>query len=854
MADFEIAFTDEAKSLPSVAAPEDNGLQPAQVDEMLLEIRNQPNWRIQADIEADYYDGNQLDQETLSLYAERGQAPLIDNLIKPMIDVVLGMEAKTRTDWKVRPGDESDEDGTEDVADALTVRLHRAEIESRADRACSDAYAGQIKIGLGWCEVSRENDPFKAQYRVKSVHRREIWWDWRAQEADLSDARYMIRRKWYDEDVVCAAFPDQKTVIRSLLGGVATMDMLLSPDTGLNRALDVLRGSSIEQFEYINMQRKRVCVYEIWYKKMVNGHTIRLPNGRVVEFDREDPKHCQAVTSGMLEVKPATFLKMRCAYTIGAYKLHEGDTPYRHQHYPYVPFFGFREDRTGIPYGLIRQKKSPQDEVNSRKSKMYHLLNTRRVIADGDAVKDHNKAAQEVARPDAYIMLNENRRPTSQFSVQDGGQLAQQQFQVMEDAKKSITGDFQTLMGQTGAVTAGNAINSLLEQSTSMLGEINDNYRFSRRMVGELLLELVKEDLEGKPTRVKIEQGLDERVIELNVPSIDPETGLQIIKNDVSRANVAVGLDDIQQSASFRQQQFSQLVELTKSMPPQTQGLIVDFVIEASDQPNRRKMAERIRKATGIGGEDQPNEQSMQQQQQMQMMQQQMQQLMAELEKSKNAIADKGADRALKARELDIKERADALQARIDAENVVVKREQLAQGIIDKRDGAAKLPSIEARAKGGDVNAGQPYLVGEKGAELVIPKESGTVIPADVTSMILKNTGAQVPPAPTQQDPDYDYAGYISKHGKPDQSKGQHLTDEYKLPNHITFSDQSRYHSQAQDGGKWQQGGSGQWNFTPSAYNLSQHSPEEYKAYFSQYERKGTTITLPDGSVVEGSK
>ena len=693
MADFEIAFTDETENFPEVADVVDDGLEPHHVDEMLLEIRNQPNWRIQADIEADYYDGNQLDQETLSLYAERGQAPLIDNLIKPMIDVVLGMEAKTRTDWKVRPGDESDEDGTEDVADALTVRLHRAEIESRADRACSDAYSSQIKVGLGWCEVSRENDPFKSQYRVKSVHRREIWWDWRAQEADLSDARYMIRRKWYDEDVVCAAFPDQKDIIHSLLGGVASMDMLLSVDTGLNRALDVLRGSSIEQFEYINMQRKRVCVYEIWYKKMVNGHTMRLPNGRVVEFDKEDEKHCQAITSGALEVKAATFLKIRCAYTIGAYKLHEGNTPYKHQHYPYVPFFGFREDRTGIPYGLIRQKKSPQDEVNSRKSKMYHLLNTRRVIADGDSVKDHNKAAQEVARPDAYIMLNENRRPNSKFDVQDGGQLAQQQFQVMVDAKQSITGDFQTLMGQTGAVTAGNAINSLLEQSTSMLGEINDNYRFSRRMVGELLLELVKEDMEGKPARVKVEQGLDERVIELNIPGIDQETGMQVIFNDVSRANVAVGLDDIQQSTSFRQQQFSQLVELTKSMPPQTQGLIVDFVIEASDQPNRRKMAERIRKATGLGGEDQPNEQSIQQQQQMQMLQQQMQQLMVELDNAKKAIADKGADQAIKSRELDIKERADALQARIDAENIVIKREQMTRGIIDKRDGAAKLPS-----------------------------------------------------------------------------------------------------------------------------------------------------------------
>ena len=124
MSDFEIAFTDEAENLPAVKEV-DEGLQPHNVDEMLMEIRNQPNWRITADVEADYYDGNQLDQETLDLYAERGQAPLIENLIKPMIDVVLGMEAKTRTDWKVRPGDESDEDMTEDVADALSVRLHR---------------------------------------------------------------------------------------------------------------------------------------------------------------------------------------------------------------------------------------------------------------------------------------------------------------------------------------------------------------------------------------------------------------------------------------------------------------------------------------------------------------------------------------------------------------------------------------------------------------------------------------------------------------------------------------------------------------------------------------------------------
>lgn len=704
MADFEIGFTDPVDTQPVLVNQNADGLQPEHIDEMLMEIRNQPNWRNTADQEADYYDGNQLDADTLQLYEERGQAPIITNLIKPTIDVVLGMEAKTRTDWKVQPGDiDGGDDTTDDVAMALSVRLHKAEVECRADRACSDAYAPQVKVGVGFVEVARESDPFKPQYRVKAVHRRELWWDWLAREPDLSDARYMIRRKWYDQDVVAAAFPEQKKTIMGLMGGTMSMDMLLSQDTGLNRALDVLRGSNIEQYEYLNISRKRLCVYEIWYKKMVNGYTMKLPNGKVVEFDKANQQHCDAVLQGMLQVKPATFMKMRCAFTIGAYILYDGGTPYTHQHFPYVPFFGFREDRTNVPYGLIRSMKSPQDEVNSRKSKMYHLLNSRRVITSGDAVLDHNKVAQEVARPDAYIVLNPNRKQDSEFRVEDGGNLPEQQFKVMMEAKAEINqsaGVYQTMMGNApSGVTAMGAMNTLVEQGTTTLAEINDNFRFSRRMVGELLLEMIKEDMEGKPVRVKIEDGMDERVIMLNQPGIDPESGLPCLLNDISKTNVAVSLDDVQQSATFRQQQYAQLVELTKSLPPQTQGIIIDFVIEASDQPNRKKMADRIRQATGLQNDPsgaQQNPQLIQAQQQQQQLLAQMQQLQAQLQQAQAALADKSADRALKARELDLKDRADALQARIDAEALVIKREQMNKGIADNSYATTELPSVRA--------------------------------------------------------------------------------------------------------------------------------------------------------------
>jgi len=111
-----------------------------------------------------------------------------------------------------------------------------------------------------------------------------------------------------------------------------------------------------------------------------------------------------------------------------------------------------------------------------------------------------------------------------------------------------------------------------------------------------------------------------------------------------------------------------------------------------------------------------------------------------------------------------------------------------------------------------------------------------------------------VAPKGSPDSPDYDIAGYIKKYGMPDQSKGQHLTDEYKLPNHITFSNQSIYHSPETQGGVWEQGGINQYAFTPSPYNLSQHSPEKMANYFSNFERKGTFLNLPNGSRIEGSR
>lgn len=579
----------------------DEPLKREQVENFLYEIKHQPNWRREADKCADYYDGNQLDAGTLEILQDRGQPPLITNLIKPTIDTVLGMEAKTRTDWLVRA--EDDGIATPDMAEALSLKLKHAETETRADRACSDAYAGQCKSGVGWVEVSRESDPFKFPYRARYVHRREISWDWRSQQPDLSDAKYLIRRRWMDVDSAIAKMPEYADLLRQCISGWVGFDPALSERTGLVNAMAIERDTRLEEEDWRDTFRRRVCLYEIWYRKWVSGYVMRLPNGRAIEADFNNPKHSMAILAGAVKVEKRTFERVRLAWYCGPHFLYDVPSPYKHGMFPYAPFFGFREDLTLAPYGLIRAMLSPQDEINARKSKQLWLLNSRRVVADSDAVKDHDEARHEAARPDAYIILNESRKPTSQFKIDVGGDLAAQQFQAMQEAKQEIaesSGIHKAMMGQTSASTSGLAINSLVEQGLNTLGETNDNYRFARRMVGEMLFSMMLEDMEGRQIAVQIGDGKRKRVIVLNQPAVDPQTGQQVVVNDTTRVRAKVVLDDIPSTPTFRLQQAQMLTQLSQGLPPELQAVLIPYLVERFDLPNKAELVDELRQKLGF--------------------------------------------------------------------------------------------------------------------------------------------------------------------------------------------------------------------------------------------------------------
>ncbi len=587
------------------------GMSLQQLENMLSDLRFQPLWREEAAKCADYYDGHQITQERLDRMERLGIPPLITNLIAPAVNAVLGMEAKTRTDWRVTQENDVQE-VPEDMLDAMNAKLNEAERESRADRAISDAYAAQVKAGLGWVEVGRSTDVLDYPYRVQDVHRDEIWWDWRAKKPDLSDARYLIRKRAFDQDVLMAMMPEHKDLIQwSVEDRFNTwqFDTKQNIDTKLAYAAQLERITNIDAMEWRNADRRRATLFEVWYREWKSGDVFRLTNGRVVVFNKKNPRHVEAYRAGVIQLYKAPFAHVRVSFWLGCHRLYDMPTPYSHRHFPYVPFWGYREDTSGVPYGLIRAMISPQDVVNSADSKMHWMLNSRRLRASSDAIdKQYNSwgtIRENLARPDSIVLLDPA-KPNAKFEESDGGQLNEQQFRRRQQASQNVEqagGIYRAMLGNESAATSGIAISSLVEQGNITLAEINDNYQYARRQVGELLFSNVRDDILQGEIPVSIKKEGRRKVVVLNKRTKDGG-----IENEVAAVPAKVVLDDVPSTPAFRQQQLQMLSQYTKGLPQDVQLALADIVIGLADVPQKDKVLARIKKIAGIQDDLTPEE------------------------------------------------------------------------------------------------------------------------------------------------------------------------------------------------------------------------------------------------------
>lgn len=574
-----------------------------ELERLLEDMENEPDWRPSANKCADYYDHKQSDQKRIERHSITGEPMVTVNLIQRTINGALGQEAKTRLAWKA----EADTGAFSEVAAAMNERLHEFQREAKTDMAISEAYSSMLRTGIGWVEISRNPDPLAYYGRATAVHRNEVWWDWRAKLSDKSDARWMCRQRWVDMDEAVSLMPQFRELLE--MGthcGPITDAMARTILTTRDQFEDIYSTrrafSRVEEEWLDNSTRKRVRFYSVYYKRPIQAVALVAGTKRV-KFNPQNQLHAMLVQMGGAKLVKGPSFEIRHAMFAGPFRLF--DVPMRGRRFPLVPFVCYSADDDRSPYGLVHGMIEPQDEFNKRRSRLLWLLEAKQVFVDNDALdtkfNTFQDLAKEVMRPDAMFVMNAARRNATGLRVEMNLAMSKEQGEVMNDAKTLIQDQPGLFAPQYGSnsvgAQSGVALNSLTEMSVASLGETSDNYRTSRQACGESAMDLIAEDLSGQNMRVEVGSGKKRRVVVLNTVN---EQGIPV--NQVEDSEIRVGLGDVPSTPAFRAQQSTYLSNALNTVGDDqiARAVLLPALIESSEIENGREYAKWLRKKYGV--------------------------------------------------------------------------------------------------------------------------------------------------------------------------------------------------------------------------------------------------------------
>ncbi|MNK97144.1 hypothetical protein D3C87_1174620 [compost metagenome] len=284
---------------------------------------------------------------------------------------------------------------------------------------------------------------------------------------------------------------------------------------------------------------------------------------------------------------------MHCAVMTTAGLCFFGQTPYRHNEFPFTPIWGYRRGRDGLPYGMIRNLRDIQADINKRASKALAILSTNKIVVEEGSVDDLDELAEEVARPDAVIVY---KKGSTAPIINAERELAAGHLQLMQQSIAMIqqtSGVTDELLGRRTNASSGVAIQARQDQGSLATAKFFDNLRFANQVQGEKQLSLVEQYFtEEKAFRITNMRGTpDYVVINDGLPA-----------NDIVRSKADFVISEQEWRASMRQAQVAELLDVMNKLAPvapQAMLAMLDLVVESMDIPSREEIVSRLRKITG---------------------------------------------------------------------------------------------------------------------------------------------------------------------------------------------------------------------------------------------------------------
>ncbi len=484
-------------------------------------LRNWGTFIDEADHDLAFYLGDQWSANDKSNLALQKRAALVFNKVRRIVKMVEGYERKTRVSLIANPV----ENGDEKVADQLTTVVLWLMNYANIHMTMSEAFGGSLKTGINLVElfVDYMDDPLSGDIKATRIPHNSFLLDPRFEKRDLSDCEYMIRRKYVSKEAAKAMLPFREREIE------------LMPTGGHDEKFPNMPHSRDAS------GRQTVRYDEFWRKKYRDiDYLIDMETGETRKWEGDE----RALRMFRVTYPQVQVFKRKEQYTelniiVENQLMYSGQNPWKTRAFPFIPVMAFwdpeysaissMEDYSLKLQGIVRCMRDPQIEINKRRSKALDIMDSG--IHSGWKAKEgsvSNPKSLYRAGNNGVIWMK-NDAPMTDAERLPPGDIPPSLVQLSEMFDRDLT----EIAGASSELLAmpendNTPISGILAKvrqgaGITILQDLFDNYRYSQKLLGTLILEMVQKNYH----KSKIKRIINEEP----VPEFFDTTGL---KYDIS--------------------------------------------------------------------------------------------------------------------------------------------------------------------------------------------------------------------------------------------------------------------------------------------------------------------------------
>jgi len=256
---------------------------------------------------------------------------------------------------------------------------------------------------------------------------------------------------------------------------------------------------------------------------------------------------------------------------------------------------------------MPQQVKGPQTEINKRRSMALALLQKRRVVTEAAAGGEAGQSAldalhREANKIDGFMVLPDSNTRFEIIEGTDKGQL-QAQVEMLHESEREfqeISGPNQESLGYKGQALSGIAQQHRENQGNTIIAQLFENYRHSRRILGNLQWKEVKGQWKSKKIlRITDSISGTERYVTLNERVLGKD-GKMVTQNNITQGVYDIVISEAPTTDTIREANLQLITEAVKKSPPEVIPQLITMAFEMSALPNKEVLVAKLQQIYNI--------------------------------------------------------------------------------------------------------------------------------------------------------------------------------------------------------------------------------------------------------------